>query len=496
MRNIIDITFKLTVFSFLLSIGACKNLSRKQKDKVYSSSLNYDSLLKQRTERVKNRIRRAEMAYNLSLLQFHGTLLRSVVTDDDIANFIAKSRRNNDSLLYTPPIKDQSINYEIVCQDTTFKNRLDITNCNFLKKFDLSSNSLEDIELQNDTFSWPTISDSRIDGELYCYNCRFENLASFTGLKVSDNIEFVSTYFNDVVSFSYSRFYGDFNLENAEINSGIIFLNTTFEGDAVFRNLRLSDSAQLYFKGAVLPRNIDFSYNNRISKEIDLTTASFLDSLHYNSQSDIYIEPHYISLYKSDIAKFHLDYIHFRLVTDSAFTNDGEIHKFKIPKDDVDGMYEALLNNFKIRGQDESYKLLDIEFQEYKWKNSGFPRLSILSKYWWNYGYNKELIFLWMPLFLFGFTLITFFYLEYLNAVYVLGKLGAVPSFKDGRLTVKDSYKRMWLAFVYTSTIFFRLTLKVEEINYRKLWGTLYILLIYTVGLVCLAYMANFVIQK
>lgn len=54
----------------------------------------------------------------------------------------------------------------------------------------------------------------------------------------------------------------------------------------------------------------------------------------------------------------------------------------------------------------------------------------------------------------------------------------------------------VWFSFIYTSTVFFRLTLKIENIKFEKKLGTTYLILMYTVGLICLAYMANFVLQK
>ena len=164
----------------------------------------------------------------------------------------------------------------------------------------------------------------------------------------------------------------------------------------------------------------------------------------------------------------------------------------KISRDEIEGMYEALLNNFKSRGQLESYKLLDIEYQEYKWKNSRFAPLVIFPKHWWNFGYDRERIFYWIAAFLLLFTVITFFSLSYLNSVYPIERVEITPLERNPKKIIE----RLWFSFIYTSIIFFLLTLKVDKIDYKKYVGTFYIMLMYTIGIICLAYMANYILQK
>jgi len=56
--------------------------------------------------------------------------------------------------------------------------------------------------------------------------------------------------------------------------------------------------------------------------------------------------------------------------------------------------------------------------------------------------------------------------------------------------------RRLWYSFTYTATIFFLLSLKVEKIKFKNKRGVLYLMLIYLAGILCLAYMANYIIQK
>jgi uncharacterized protein YjbI with pentapeptide repeats len=310
-----------------------------------------------------------------------------------------------------------------------------------------------------------------------------------------------TTTFNADVSFLEADFREGVQFYKASFRGRVDFTNTRFSNNAIFRSVDLSSGSRLDFTGAVLPDTLDFSAVNHIPDDIDLTTANFTDPTHFDSAGRLPYRKHVIYLYKSDISRFHLDYAHFKLLTDSTLFVDStlDLRRTGITEDDADGMYEALLNNFKSRGQNESYKLLDIEYQKFKWQYGWASPLAWLPERWWNFGYNKEYIFYWTGVFLLLFTCITFFILDYLNTrVYAMKNVPPLgrPFDRHSAVYVRNLGKRLWYAFVYSANIFFRLTLKIEELHYNKFWATLYVMLMYTLGLVCLAYMANFVLQK
>lgn len=336
--------------------------------------------------------------------------------------------------------------------------------------------------------------------------CVFPKIVSFVQDTFLSTSEFSFNKFNDVVSFRLASFSCNANFESCHFGNSICFYNSTISKDLEFstsrfdyllclRGAHFSDASHIYFDKASLPDMIDCSYTTGLKNDVDLTGANFENPLRYNKEKDKYTAPHYISLYKSDISKFHLDYIHFRLITDSTLAHYPDFPR-KIPKDEAEAMYEALLSNFKTRGQMESYQLLDIEYQQYKWKNSTLPFFVIFPACWWNFGYQKGRVFLWVLGFLLVFTAITYRYIGYLNNVYKLEKIGNMDAILRLGKRRKMVPLRLWYSFVYTAAIFFRLTLKIEAIDYKKTKGTLYIILVYTVGLVCLAYMANYIVQK
>ncbi|MFP9098556.1 hypothetical protein ACLI09_05825 [Flavobacterium sp. RHBU_24] len=123
--------------------------------------------------------------------------------------------------------------------------------------------------------------------------------------------------------------------------------------------------------------------------------------------------------------------------------------------------------------------------------------MNTVDEMWWNYGYNRFLIFKWTLVFVLLFTCFTFPFLVKLNAIYKIEKFGDMNDidFKNG-ISAKNIIYRWWLAFAYTSAIFFGLSLKIENFDLKKILGSLYIMIIYTIGIVCLAYMANFILKQ
>jgi Pentapeptide repeats (9 copies) len=308
-------------------------------------------------------------------------------------------------------------------------------------------------------------------------NALFRDYSDFTGVIFLKTADFTGAKFDQQVDFSGSNF-----------GSSVDFSDVIFKNKISFKNLVLSPETQILFSNTVLPDTLDFSYNNSSSldNEIDLTTANFTDS---GQNID---KPHLIQFMKTEISKFHLDYYHFRLlIPDSIQSPDNSKMRIAISNDEKESIFEGLLNNFKVHGQNESYRKLDIEYKRFQfyrnWWTVPFYWISLL---WWNFGYNKELIFLWTIFFALLFTSLNYFKLEKLNtSTYPIDYLP-----KDySKMTISRKY---WYSFVYTSIIFFRLTLNVDKLSFNNIRGTIYILMIYALGLLCLAYMANFIIQK
>lgn len=294
-----------------------------------------------------------------------------------------------------------------------------------------------------------------------------------------DQAFFKETIFKDGVSFQAMTIKHLINFQHVQFRH---YLDLSF--------LFVNDSSRFDFNECVFPDLINFSHVSGEKEEIDLTKANFSDPAFYDSTGKRYFKKHQLFLFKSDVSKLRLDYLHFQLTFIDPAT-----HK-ELQEDEEEAIYESLLNNFKQHGQMESCRLLDIEYQTFKWDHSWAWWLTWLPRAWWCFGYEKELIFLWVAFFVLVFTSINFFFVRYLqHQVYAVEGMPTLPSLHSMPMTGTFFFRRLWYSSVYTSNIFFRLSLKVEKLNYRNVGGTVYLLLMYVLGLVCLAYMANFVIQ-
>ncbi|MBL0739780.1 hypothetical protein [Chryseolinea lacunae] len=282
-----------------------------------------------------------------------------------------------------------------------------------------------------------------------------------------------------------SKSYGPININLSEFNGGITIDDATFEQDILFQscniknrismiNLQLLGESSLIFFENHLPEYLFFQGVKIEQGEIDLSRLAFKPG-----------EVHRIALYRADITKFHLDYIHFKLLLVDQ-------HNKELSIEEINTIYESLLRNFNDRGQIQSFELLDIEFNDYKWAHGKFPWVWWIPHYWNFYGHRKGMVFLWAFVFLFMFSFLSYFMYDGLNdrnhGVYVIE---SIPTAKK-----INNYERMWYSFIYTSCIFFMFSLKIDKIRFRKKAMTFYLVVVSITGLICIAYMGAYVLDK
>jgi hypothetical protein len=330
----------------------------------------------------------------------------------------------------------------------------------------------------------------------------FDKGADFDYAKFHNEATFFLTTFTDLASFYMSEFDGP-----------VDFSSTEFKGKVIFRKMRIGNLANFEFNGTVFPDSIDFSYIHIPNYDIDLTHGHLYSSSKMKisdharrlsilsnifKQLKTYFVPRlveqresgfiYVNLYNTDISKIKIDYKHFRLYFSNEEADTVKFESRILDRDEKASIYESLLKNFKDRGQTESETNLDIEYQYFKGSNS----TQVYLRDWWDrFGHEKERIFIHTFLFLFIFTIITFFSLPFLHEnIYQFNAINAKYAF----------WPRLWFSFIYTSIIFFTFSLKIENLKFatgfKYIIGAAYIILIYAVGIICIAYMANFVLQK
>jgi hypothetical protein len=358
---------------------------------------------------------------------------------------------------------------------------------------------------------------------------------------------FYGTSFNGVSDFSGTTFRRDAN-----------FTSCTFHGFLFMSGVGTDSVTVFNFYNAKLPLLIDFSHNQQMHGTVDFTNANF-DSLYAHSglYKD---KHHYINIYNSDIPKLKLDYIHFRLcfydprkwdntidslvgtlkkhypqqpgnyspqirdalmnaskyrdyiaeVLPKSKLSDTLVNRFttfylifghfpsRLYADQIDALYSRLQKNFETRGQEDSYNALNTDYQDYRWSRIRyFSILHIFPKYWNSYSRSDYLILLWAPAIFLILTLITF---VCYGRIFKKGNENKVVYHLEHMAGTKPPEEKNWgqkfhHAFIFTAVIFFSFSLKTEKIDFRHP-SFLYIVLINCLGLLCLAYLANYILQK
>ena len=234
----------------------------------------------------------------------------------------------------------------------------------------------------------------------------FGRLAFFYGSRFRHGVSFNDARFDTTCHFSFGQFdrratyhRADFDtitrFNNTVFMDGAEFLNANFDSLLDFSNAKLK--GRLDFSGAYLPMHLDLSGMEEIDGTIDLLRVR-----PSKSKGECMI-----NLLDTDVSKVLLDYSQFKLMFPKETGFDDKVK-----------VYEDLLEQFKTREMDESFKKLDIEFTQFKYREKRESTANFLQQIWWNYGYDKNRIFIWIIRILLFFAIInTFFIRRLLTAI-------------------------------------------------------------------------------
>jgi len=300
-------------------------------------------------------------------------------------------------------------------------------------------------------------------------------------------VDFWRTKFKGRADFEWATFDSCVSFQGAEFGSTANFVVTKFKGRADFQWTRFRED--VIFSDAILPDTLDFRDIKDIRKDIDFTL-----SLPPRSKGKCHI-----ALAGADISKIKLNMALFKLSfpidTIWGETSAGKDSIIRVDSTSYDGqlsVYESVLKNLKDDGFMESYEILDIDYRRFKYQHGGFFDWYILDtfqEWWWNYGYSKELVFLWAIGFwvLFSLLNLIFFY----------------PKLSENVYEIKFLQKgiRYWLQVVtYTAIVFFGL--KMDVANFKECVVRkhpllfVYLMVVYVVGLVCLGFIVNIIFTR
>jgi len=331
----------------------------------------------------------------------------------------------------------------------------------------ISKNALsEDLTIEkrtfNNQFKFKSESQSLLK-ELIFTQDNFNKQASFVGKRFAF-LMFNGCYFNDSLKFYMDN---DIRMDSLYIE------NTTFN-----KGLDLSGTTinNILDMSGTMKGTLDLSYVTvgGPNTQIDLSDLRpFKDKYGH-------IEKIVINLTRAPIANIELNYNDFELESSSL--------------EDIDtatSIYTALLANYKTRGMMEQYKNVYIDYQHYINTHGSLEHRIYgtirdgLQYAWWNYGYDKERI-IWITLFsLLIITLINIFCYKKLNT----------EVYKVDENNFQDKPNNFYNSLVYTSIVFFSFTLSLEKLQFGKKRYLLWFIFTYLLGIVCIAYLANYVLK-
>ena len=337
------------------------------------------------------------------------------------------------------------------------------------------------------------IFEDKVDFRMCIFNDPFTDFKTSRSIDFNGGTSFLETQFKAPADFSHitcknvmffrdTKFDSSVFFKKAIFQKKVYFVGATFSTNANFGLSEFLDGA--HFENTNLPDTLYFNNVTTITKELDFTVANF------DSTRRIC----FINLTGSDIDKIRINYDQFKLFFAETDTDN-----------QISSVYQRLLKKFQTDGYLDSYQKLDIEFQKYKYTKSNQWFRNWLQEWWWNYGYNKEKIF---PNTLF--LLLFFFFINILIGLnwgynFLIKEVYEVENIEQevDRLEEKYASSKIklffsWLpmVFIYTCMLFFILNLNTKHLRYKHKYALVYLLSVFMIGLVCAAYIINFVLDK
>lgn len=221
------------------------------------------------------------------------------------------------------------------------------------------------------------------------YGAQFKGKTSFPSSRFHGIADFSFSQFDQEVRFGHSRFLGLAKFNDVQFGKGADFSQVMFDSIADFSNARIQ--GKLEFSQAKLPYYLDLSGINYMNGEVNLLNAKL------GQKYQVCL----INLVDTDISKIQLTYDDFQLYFPHETHYDDRVK-----------VYQGLLKNFTVNGHGDSFRKLDIEFAQFKYEAQQKKTTSLIQRIWWNYGYDKNLIFVWIFRIILFFTVINTFFIR------------------------------------------------------------------------------------
>lgn len=326
-------------------------------------------------------------------------------------------------------------------------------------------------------------------GQLGLFGARFEGPATFQGARLRGRVDLTNAELRGGSSFYQAEFGAEASFHGAELLRVADFSGVVFRGPVDFSRAKFGERATFAradfsgpasFLDARLPKVLDLSDLTKIDGVLDLTKAA-PPSFGQKCQ---------LNLARSDLEKINIDFDTCRLYFPEGTSDQ-----------DILDVYEGLLASFERRGLQKSMREATIELQQYKYARDGRWLMNAVQSYWWDYGFEKQRIFLWIGVLIGLFTIINNFFFGWLleNAYEVTFLLPYVKKRPPGLGVTVRFVLDLPLAFLYTGIIFFGSLFgfrrELSHFKSHRILVNLYLFFIMASGIVCTMFILNYLLK-
>lgn len=258
------------------------------------------------------------------------------------------------------------------------------------------------------------------------------------------------------------------------IYKNLIFKNCILKGSLDLDSCSFDSSSTLVLENTYLPDTLDLT-SAEVGQKINLLNAN----QNFDGKKCELI------LTGFDLEKIDLQYSNFHLCFPAKVAND--VRK----RDYISSVYQLLLKKFEQTGFNESHRLLDIEYNEWKSKSD---RTLVVSDYWWKFGYEKWRIIIYSLLFCLIFSCINYFLYIRLQVVYPVEDLQWIKISYTSNKTLLVM-KRAFSVVLYTGLLFFKVSIDYKNLSFKRIYLASLIIFEYIVGLICTGFLANWILK-
>ena len=346
----------------------------------------------------------------------------------------------------------------------------------------------------------------RLDSPRFTREIENFTVSSFRCKEYTIGKEVITETYLDGLNIKNIQFTGDsLNINMNESNFKIFQLNSKSQSTLMFNNI-VGDT--VYVSGQV-DIKIEESkiqtlhlFNLKITNFINfgntVPKSIFLDNVEIpEKQTIVYLENFntsnricLLNIRNTDLSKFKFDYTFFKI---------SNLFDKKLSNSEIEDVYTQVMSIQKKFGFSAGYEKADKELKyfEYNKNNNFYGKIANwIDSNWWDYGYNKFLIFRGTSLIIFSFWLLNFLLFRKLLKSYPILTIMELMKNSTDRNKLYKLYIRGICSLIYTNYIFWGLKIDLNKLKLQSLSIATLIIFEFVIGIICLAYIANYVVTK